>query len=63
MSLKPGDHIRGIVSGKYLGEIVLMTDTQVIYRRPSGKVYTIGRLMVELVPNVEQETGTTRVWV
>jgi hypothetical protein len=58
---KPGDRVRGVVTGLYLGEVISAKDEMVQIRTPNGLTDLFHIAWLDLIPaDVE---GRARVWV
>jgi hypothetical protein len=62
MDLKPGDRVRGAITGIYLGKVVFSGRDETVIRSPNGEPFLLGNMLLELIPMIEQETGRVRVW-
>jgi hypothetical protein len=62
MELKPGDRVKGTISGRYIGEVVDVGRDELFVRGIDGVCFLIGRLMVECIPPVN-DNGQKRQWV
>jgi len=60
---KTGDRVKGAFSGRYLGVLLgIWWDTANI-REPDGTETVYPLVFIEPVPEIEQESGRTRIWV
>jgi hypothetical protein len=60
--LKQGDRVRGVISGIYLGEVVSVDTNEVIVKETGGSCVRLGKLLIDLIPSVN-ESGQSRIWV
>lgn len=61
--LKPGDQVKGVFSGIYLGRVISVIGRMAILRTPNGLADQYPADWLEPVPEIETETGRARVWV
>ena len=61
---KNGDKVKGIFSGKYLGEIEIVSKDgeNVWIRAPDGSLTSMSPLLIAEVPDLT-DAGIARVWV
>ena len=60
--LNPGDRVRGVISGKYMGIVVKDLKEEVTLESPDKDLFVTAKVFIEPIPAIG-ETGEPRVWV